>query len=80
MSIFSNGGGTMKGAGLGRIADKEPMLAGSLSLSVVGDGSHHYNERDWTCWAGRRRHNDEQGKGIEKGRVERHWDGPVRMA
>jgi hypothetical protein len=58
----------MKGVGLGHIADKEPMFAGSLSSSVVGDGSHHCNERDRTCWAGRRRHDDEQGEGIEKGR------------
>lgn len=55
------------GSGSGDLSDRESTLAGLLSSSSVGDGSHLRDERDRACWTGRRRNKDEQGGGVKKG-------------
>jgi hypothetical protein len=67
MSISSKGGATRKEAGSGDLSDRESMLAGSLSSSSVGDGSHRRDKRDQAYWIGRRRDDDEQGGASGRG-------------
>jgi hypothetical protein len=67
ISISSKDEGIGKGATSGDIFDREPGLTGSPSSLVVGDLSHHHNERDQTCGVDCGLDDGERDEGTRKG-------------